>query len=187
MAASAISFGIRSSGVGGEGTVVTWTSRTTSGSAYPWALTSVPITKMMSVAGEAFVEFLLEAGDGLVWVLVGPDSISPTARARGRDCVLWCSMLDGRVGIGWSEVRGGTEGWGARLTAGESVRVRYVHAGRMVSVAWRGRETTLAALPPTWDISHMHIGVELSSGNTVRGTGASAPGACARVYTCATR
>ena len=40
------------------------------------------------------------------------------------------------------------------MAPGESVRVRYVAATRMVSVVWRGRAYDLAALPATADIEH---------------------------------
>ena len=75
------------------------------------------------------------------------------------------------------------------MARGESVRVRCVAATRMVSVVWRGREYELAALPATWgDLKRLRFGVELSSTNTMRLTGASAAAgaSCARVCVCCT-
>ena len=60
------------------------------------------------------------------------------------------------------------------MAPGESARVRYVAATRMVSVVWRGRAYDLAALPATADIAHMRFGVALGRGNSMRVTGASA-------------
>ena len=60
------------------------------------------------------------------------------------------------------------------MAPGESVRVRYVAATRMVSVVWRGLAYDLAALPATADIAHMRFGVALHWGNSMRVTGASA-------------
>ena len=71
------------------------------------------------------------------------------------------------------------------MAPGESVRVRYVAATRMVSVVWRGRTYDLAALPATADIAHMRIGVALYPGNSMRVTGASAGASCARGLCCA--
>ena len=64
------------------------------------------------------------------------------------------------------------------MAPGESVRVCYVAATRMVSVVWRGRAYDLAALPATADIAHMRFGVALAPGNSMRVTGASAGARC---------
>ena len=69
------------------------------------------------------------------------------------------------------------------MAPGESVRVRYVAATRMVSVVRRGRAYDLAALPATSDISHMRFGVALAPGNAMRVTGASA-GARRKCFRC---
>ena len=66
------------------------------------------------------------------------------------------------------------------MAPGESVRVRYVAATRMVSVVWRGRAYDLAALPATADIAHMRFGVALYTGHSMRVTGASAGASCAQ-------
>ena len=66
------------------------------------------------------------------------------------------------------------------MAPGESVRVRYVAATRMVSVVVRGRSYDLAALPATADIAHMRFGVALYPGNSMRITGASAGASCAQ-------
>ena len=65
------------------------------------------------------------------------------------------------------------------MAPGESVRVRYVAATRMVSGVWRGRSDDLAALPAMADIAHMRFGVALWRGNSMRVTGASAGASCA--------
>ena len=75
------------------------------------------------------------------------------------------------------------------MARGESVRVRCVAATRMVSVVWRGREYELFALPATWgDVKRLRFGVEVTSGNTMRLTGASAAAgaSCARACVCCT-
>ena len=66
------------------------------------------------------------------------------------------------------------------MAPGESVRVRYVAATRMVSVVWRGRSYDLAALPATADIARMRFGVALWRDNSMRVTGASAGASCAQ-------
>ena len=66
------------------------------------------------------------------------------------------------------------------MAPGESVRVRYVAATRMVSVVRRGRAYDLAALPATAEIAHMRFGVALWDGNSMRITGASAGASCAQ-------
>ncbi len=69
------------------------------------------------------------------------------------------------------------------MAPGESVRVRYVAATRMVSLVRRGRSCDLAALPATSDIAHMRFGVALWNGNAMRVTGASA-GARRKCFRC---
>ena len=69
-----------------------------------------------------------------------------------------CSMYDGAVWIKGAVMRGGPPIWGTPMSPGESVRVRYVAATRMVSVVWRGRSYDLAVLPATADIAHMRFG-----------------------------
>ena len=66
------------------------------------------------------------------------------------------------------------------MAPGESVRVRYVAATRMVSVVWRGRAYDLAALPAMADSARMRFGVALGRGNSIRITGASAGASCAQ-------
>ena len=63
------------------------------------------------------------------------------------------------------------------MARGETVRVRYVAASRMVSVVWRGREYDLAPLPAAWDASTYRFGVVVGAGNKMRLTGASPAGA----------
>ena len=72
------------------------------------------------------------------------------------------------------------------MAPGESVRVRYVAATRMVSVVWRGRAYDLAALPEMADVAHMRFGVALAPGNAMRATGASAGARrnCFRCHMC---
>jgi hypothetical protein len=76
-------------------------------------------------------------------------------------------------------VRASTPDWGAGMAHGESVRVRYVAATRMVSVVRSGRSYDLAALPATADIAHVRFGVALLDGISMRVTGASAGALCA--------
>ena len=69
------------------------------------------------------------------------------------------------------------------MVPGESVRVCYVAATRMVNVVWRGRSLSVFALPATADIAHMRFGVSLGKGNSMRLTGASAGTSCAHACT----
>ena len=129
---------------------------------------------MLTAAGDARAEFALVEGD--VWVFVAPEGMDRAASAvstAGSGTVA-CGMYDGAVWVNGALVRYSTPDWGARISPGESVRVRYVAATRMVSVVWRGRSYDLAALPATADIAHMRFGVALGRGNSMRVTGASA-------------
>ncbi len=188
-AAAAMSFNPRSVGAGGEGPVVTRVSSTLDCDD-PWALMSTPLASMVTAAGDAHADFLLEEGDGVVAaVLVASDSMDRTKGAKaGEGHVMACAMRDGAVWVDWSYVRGGTPGWGDRMARGESVRVRCVAATRMVSVVWRGREYELAALPATWDMTRYRFGVLVGVSNTMRLTGASAAAgaSCARAHVCCT-
>jgi hypothetical protein len=95
-------------------------------------------------------------------------------------------MYNGDVWVNGALVRASTPDWGAPMAPGESVRVRYVAATRMVTVVSRGRAYDLAALPATADIAHMRFGVALSRalilsrGNSMRVAGASAGASCAQ-------
>ena len=53
------------------------------------------------------------------------------------------------------------------MAPGERVRVRYVHAMRMVSVVWRGGPTSWARCWPA-DIAHTRFGVAVTAGNAMR-------------------
>ena len=138
---------------------------------------------MLTAAGEAWAEFVLVEGDGDVFVLVAPVGMDRAASAvwtAGSGTVA-CGMYYGAVWVNGARVRGSTPDWGARMAPGESVRVRYVAATRMVSVVWRGRLYDLGALPTTADIAHVRFGVALwNSSNSMVVTGASAGALCAQ-------
>ncbi len=147
---------------------------------YPWALVSHPLSAMTSAEGAAYADFLFEAGDGDVGVLIAPDDMDPMAGAGAvGGQIAFCGMRDGWLWLDGSTVRGETPGWGAAIAPGETVRVRYVAATRMVSIVWRGREYDLAPIP--WDLSHHRLGVRGRVHNRMRLTGASVPGVRARV------
>jgi hypothetical protein len=157
---------------------VGWTSRYE----LPWALVGAPIESMLTAAGDAWAEFVHVEGDGYVAVFVAPEGLDRAAGAvwtAGSGTVA-CGMYYGAVWVNGARVRGSTPDWGARMAPGESVRVRYVAATRMVSVVWRGRSYDLSALPATADIAHMRFGVALYPGNSMRVTGASAGASCAQ-------
>ena len=142
----------------------------------PWALVGAPIESMLTAAGDAWAEFVLVEGDGDVAVFVAPEGLDRAACAlstAGNGTVA-CGMYYGTVWVNGARVRGSTSDWGAGMAPGESVRVRYVAATRMVSVVRRGRSYDLAVLPATADIGHMRFGVALGGGNSMRVTGASA-------------
>lgn len=175
----AVTIGLRSDGAGGEGPVVECVGL--AGEGWPWALVSHPLSVMTSVDGAAFVEYLLEAGDGRIFLLVAPNDIDPAQGvATGGSLVMICCMIGGRVSVDGSVGRRDTPGWGAPMAPGETVRVRCVTATRIVSVVWRGREHELAPLPATWDVTRYCFGVIVAAGNTVRLTEASAPCASQR-------
>jgi hypothetical protein len=175
----AVTIGLRSDGAGGEGPVVECVGL--AGEGWPWALVSHPLSVMTSVDGAAFVEYLLEAGDGRIFLLVAPNDIDPAQGvATGGSLVMICCMIGGRVSVDESVGRRDTPGWGAPMAPGETVRVRCVTATRIVSVVWRGREHELAPLPATWDVTRYCFGVIVAAGNTVRLTEASAPCASQR-------
>jgi hypothetical protein len=177
MAADPVAFTMTSDeGAAVEGRVlVRWVGRTSRGR-IPWAIVGAPIESMLTAAGDAWAEFVLVEGNGWVYVFVAPEGLDRAACAvstAGSGTVA-CSMYYGGVSVNGALVRGSTPDWGARMAPGESVRVRYVAATRMVSVVWRGRLYDLAALPATADIAHMRFGVALDWCNSMRVTGASA-------------
>ena len=134
----------------------------------------------VSASGAAYADFVLEAGDGNVCVVVAPNSMDPTMGAgageEGLAVCVW--MADGLVCVDRAVVRRATPGGGTPMAPGETVRVRYVAATRMVSVGWRGMDFELAALPTTWDAAHYRFGVILDNGTTMRLTGTSTACAC---------
>ena len=147
----------------------------------PWALVGAPIESMLTAAGDAWADFVLVDGYGSVYVFVAPECLDRAACAvstTGSGAVAYW-MYYGAVWVNGARVRGSTPDWGVPMAPGESVRVRYVAATRMVSVVWRGRAYDLAALPATSDIAHMRFGVALDPGNSMRVTGASAGASCA--------
>ena len=183
MAADPVAFTMTSAeGAVVEGRVlvrgVGWTSR----GKIPWAIVGAPIESMLTAAGDAWAEFVLVEGYGRVDVFVAPEGLDRAAGAMstaGSGTVV-CGMYYGRVCVNGARVRGVTPDWGTRMAPGESVRVRYVAATRMVSVVWRGGSYDLAALPATADIAHMRFGVSLGRDNSMRVTGASAGALCAQ-------
>ena len=182
MAADPVAFTMPSDqGAAVEGRVlvrwVGWTSR----GRIPGALVCAPIESMLTAAGDAWAEFEHVEGDGYVFVLVVPEEMDRAASAVATCAVetagngtVACGMYYGGVWVNGALVRDSTPDWGAYMAPGESVRVRYVAATRMVSVVWRGRAYDLAALPATADIAHMRFGVALGRFNSMRVTGASA-------------
>jgi hypothetical protein len=126
-----------------------------------WALVGAPIESMLTAAGDAWAEFVLVEGFGDMAVFIAPEGLDRAACAYSTagSGELACWMFSGAVWVTGACVRGWPPDWGARLAPGESVRVRYVAATRMVSVVWRGRAYDLAALPATADIAHMRFGV----------------------------
>ena len=164
-----------------EGRVLVRFVGATSGGKIPWALVGAPIESMLTAAGDAWAEFVLVEGNGDVFVLVAPEGLDRAACAvstAGSGTVAG-SMYNGAVWVNGALVRGSTPDWGARMAPGESVRVRYVAATRMVSVVRRGRSYDVVALPATADIAHMRFGVSLYPRNLMRVTGASAGASCA--------
>ena len=183
MAADPVAFTMTSDeGAAVEGRVLVRGVGRTSRDKRAWALVGAPIESMLTAAGDAWAEFVLVEGNGNVFVFVAPEGLDRAA------CALWtagsgtvtCWMYNGCVCVNGACVRHSTADWGARMALGESVRVRYVAATRMVSVVWRGRSYDLAALPATADIAHMRFGVALYPGNSMRVTGASAGASCAQ-------
>ncbi len=147
----------------------------------PWALMSVPIASLLSAGGDAFVDFTLKkaAEDRKVALLVAPDTMD-TARGAPPDaggCVLRAFMNSaGFVALDGAEVRRNMWFGEEPLARGETVRLRYVAATRMVSVVWRAREYELASLPAVYDLAHYRFGVQ-GVGATVRILAGSAAGA----------
>ncbi len=146
----------------------------------PWALAASSLAAV-SADGDSFADLLLEAGNGGVWLLVAPDSMDPTrcVWADGGHVIDCYLALDGAVWVDGSAVRDATPGWGGCMAPGESVRVRYVAATRMVSVVRHGREYELTALPAAWDASHYRFGIAMTSGNAMLLAGASVTCMCA--------
>ena len=166
-----------------EGRVlVRWVGHTSRGNA-SWALVGAPIESMLTAAGDAWAEFVLVEGNGWVVVFIAPEGLERAACAMSTagSGTVACGLFNGRVWVNGARVRDSTTDWGACMAPGESVRVRYVAATRMVSVVWRGRSYDLAALPATTDIAHMRFGVALDWVNSMRVTGASA-GACRKCF-----
>ena len=182
MAADPVAFTMTSDeGAAVEGRVLVRGVGRTSRGKIPWALVGAPIESMLTAAGDAWAEFVHVEGNGDEIVLVAPEGLDRAACAvstAGSGTVAF-ALVDGRLWFNGALVRDSTVNWGARMAPGESVRVRYVAATRMVSVVRRGRAYDLAALPATADIAHMRFGVSLYPGHSMRVTGASAGASCA--------
>ena len=166
-----------------EGRVLVRYVSVTSRGFVPWALVGAPIESMLTAAGDAWAEFVLVVGNGWVYVLVAPEALdrAGSAYSTAGSGTVACGLFDGDVWVNGACVRGIPTDWGARIATGESVRVRFVAATRMVSVVWRGRAYDLDALPETADIARMRFGVALGGGNSMRVTGASAD-ACRKCF-----
>jgi hypothetical protein len=177
MAADPVAFTMTSDeGAAVEGRVnVRWVGLTSRGGR-PWALVGAPIESMLTVAGDAWTEFVLVEGDGFVYVFVAAEGLDRAAGAvsAAENGTVACWMYNCAVWVNRARVRDSTPNWGDDMAPGESVRVRYVAATRMVSVVRRGLAYDLAALPATTDIAHMRFGVALDRGNSMCVTGASA-------------
>ncbi len=158
-----------------EGRVLVRGVGRTSRGEFAWALVGAPIESMLTAAGDAWAEFEHVECYGNVFVFVAHEWMDRAASAVwtvGNGTVA-CLLYNGAVCVNGAYVRRIPD-WGTTMAPGESVRVRYVAATRMVSVVWRGRTYDLAALPATADIAHMRFGVALAPGNAMRVTGASA-------------
>jgi hypothetical protein len=154
-----------------------WTSGTTD-DGWPWVLVSAPLSAMLAASGVASSEFMLAEGDGGVGVLVARDTMDPERSVWDQDRHgVICGLWDGAVVLDGAVVRASTPGMVSAMAVGESVRVDYLAATRMISVVWRGRTIDLCALPHTHDITHYRFGVVLSEGNAMRMTGATMAGA----------
>ncbi len=148
----------------------------TSRNEIPWALVGAPIESMLTAAGDAWAEFEHVEGNGDVDVVVAPEGMdrAECALSTAGNGTVACLMYSGSVWVNGARVRGGLSARRTRMAPGESVRVHYVAATRMVSVVLRGRSYDLAALPATADIAHVRFGIALGRGNSMRVTGASA-------------
>ena len=177
MAADPVAFTMTSDqGAAVEGRVLVRGVGYTSRGGRPWALVGAPIESMLTTAGDAWAEFVFVEGNGVVVVFVAPEGMDRAASVRSTagSGTVACWMYDGELWVKGAQVRDSTPDWGARMASGESVRVRYVAATRMISVVRRGRSYDLAALPATTDIAHMRFGVAPFYGNSMRVTGESA-------------
>ena len=183
MAADPVAFTMTSDeGAVVEGRVLVRGVGATSRGRIPWALLGAPIESLLTAAGDAWAEFVLVEGNGGVDALVAPEGLDRAACAvstAGSGAVA-CGLYGGDVWVNGALVRASTPDWGAGMAPGQSVRVRFVAATRMVSVVWRGRAYDLVALPATADIAHMRFGVSLGRDNSMRVTGASAGALCAQ-------
>jgi hypothetical protein len=169
----------RSRGAGGVGLDVVYESRMPDGG-WPWAVSSVALAPVPA-SGKSFINIKLVKGDGIVWPMVAPARTDPEQSVwRVGGHVLFCDVRSGGVYLDGSRVRG-EPGLAGDMAPGETLRVGYEDKTRMVSVERRGRSYDLCALPADYDPSEYRFGVIVTSGNTVRLTGASeAAGVCAR-------
>jgi hypothetical protein len=129
---------------------------------------------MLTAAGDAWAAFVLVEGNGDVLVTASTEGSDSGAPPDGE---VACSMNHGGVILNGAWAVEKCPDWGPPMAPGESVRVRYVAATRMIAVAWRGRWYAMCELPATADIAHTRFGVILSAGNSIRLTGASTAGA----------
>jgi hypothetical protein len=162
-----------SEGAEADGCVVRFESMTPHG-CNPSARVGAPIGAMLTAAGDAWAAFVLVEGNGDVLVTASTEGSDSGAPPDGE---VACSMSHGGVILNGAWAVENFPDWGPPMAPGESVRVRYVAATRMIAVAWRGRWYAMCELPATADIAHTRFGVILSADNSIRLTGASTAGA----------
>ncbi len=105
---------------------------------YPWALFDVSIGTMLTRAGTAWIEFVLQEGDGMVFLLAAPETLNISAGMGSADMQgIACNLWHGVVYVDGARARECSGGWCVRMTAGERVRLEYTAATRMISVMWR--------------------------------------------------
>ncbi len=128
----------------------------------------------------------LEGPDSDVGVLLAPVTIDVSAMASAPgQRAMYCYLWDGAVYLDGGAVRGYTPGWGVEMARGETARVVFAAATRMLNLVWRGREIDLAPAPlSAAALGEYGFGVVRGVGNAMRVVAASLRGAF-RARTCA--
>ena len=65
---------------------------------YPWALFGMPIADMLTPAGIAWIELMLEEGNGCVSLLVASETEHVGSRVPKGWCKVWCVIWWTRCG-----------------------------------------------------------------------------------------